>query len=107
MAGSATLQALSAVELLDWVVSRRIHEYLDEAGRPIGEGRSAAFRDIETEMQSCPYTGSRHHHAKPMNVSALRQMPPWRHVLAMLSWLSHRYRAAHQRDVRTANDLAQ
>jgi hypothetical protein len=58
-------------------------------------------------MQTCPYAGSRYHHAKPMNVSALRQITPaWEHIVTMLSWLSQRYRARQQKDVTTYDDLS-
>lgn len=88
-------------------MSRHVHEYLDTAGRPVGEGRAAAFQQVQTEMRLCPYSGSRHHHAKPMNATALQQMPAWQHVLTMLSWLSQRYRAARQIEITTCADLAQ
>jgi hypothetical protein len=84
-----------------------VHEYLDLAGRPVGEGRSTAFQDVQTEMRPCPYAGSRHRHAKPMNATALQQMPPWQHVLTMLRWLSGRYRTRHQARIANSNDLAQ
>jgi hypothetical protein len=99
--------ARDAFGVLDWIMSRQVHEYLDVAGRPVGEGRAAAFRDVPTEMQSCPYAGSRHHHARPMNVSALRNMMPvWDHILTMLSWLSRRYRAWSRKQVTTYDDLS-
>jgi hypothetical protein len=87
-------------------MSRHVHEYLDVAGRPVGEGRAAAFQHVRTEMQPCPYAGSRRHHAKPMNVSALRQiMPVWDQIVTMLSWLSQRYRARYQSEITTYDDL--
>jgi hypothetical protein len=96
-----------AFSLLDWIMSRRVHEYLDVAGRPVGEGRAAAYRHVHTELQPCPYAGSRHHHARPMNVSALRQiLPVWEQIVTMLSWLSQRYRARHRRDVTTYDALS-
>jgi hypothetical protein len=96
-----------AFRVLDWIMSRRVHEYLDVAGRPLGEGRAAAFQHVQTEMQPCPYAGGRHHHARPMNVSALRQiMPAWEQIVAMLSWLSRRYRARHRRGITSYDDLA-
>jgi hypothetical protein len=103
----AQAPARDAFQVLDWIMSRHVHEYLDVAGRPVGEGRAAAFRHVPTEMQSCPYAGSRHHHAKSMNVSALRQiLPVWEQVLTMLSWLSRRYRARQRREVTTFEDLS-
>jgi hypothetical protein len=88
-------------------MSRHVHEFLDVAGRPLGEGRSAAFQHVQTEMSPCPYAGGRHHHAKPMNRTALRELPPWRDVLTMLSWLGQRYRAGHETAITTYDDLAQ
>jgi len=99
--------AQDAFEALDWIVSRHVHEYLDVAGRPVGEGRAAAFQQVPTEMQSCPYAGSRYHHAKPMNLTALQRMPDWPQVLTILSWLSQRHRTAHKTEVATYDDLAQ
>jgi hypothetical protein len=94
-------------QVLDWIMSRHVHEYLDVASRPIGEGRAAAFKNVRTEMQVCPYAGSRHHHAKPMNVSALRNIVPVQDdVLTMLSWLSQRYSARHKREITTYEDLS-
>jgi hypothetical protein len=99
--------ARDAFQLLDWIMSRHVHEYLDVAGRPVGEGRAAAFRHVSTEMQVCPYAGSRHHHARPMNVSALRHiLPVWDEIVTMLSWLAQRHRAGHRRDVTTYDDLS-
>ena len=94
-------------QVLDWIMSRRVHEYLDVAGRPVGEGRSAAFQNLHTEMRACPYAGSRYHHAKPMNATALQQMPPWPDVLMMLAWLSRRYRLRHGTEITNSSDLAQ
>jgi hypothetical protein len=96
-----------AFPVLDWIMSRHVHEYLDVAGRPVGEGRAAAFQDVQTEMQPCPYAGRRYHHAKPMNVSALRQiMPAWEQIKRMLSWLSERYRTRHQTEITSYDDLS-
>jgi hypothetical protein len=99
--------ARDALGVLDWIMSRQVHEYLDVAGRPVGEGRAAAFRNVPTEMQVCPYAGGRHHHAKPMNVSALRQMlPVWDDIVTMLAWLSQRYRARNKAEITTHDDLS-
>jgi hypothetical protein len=93
--------------VLDWIMSRRVHEYLDVAGRPVGEGRAAAFQRVHTEMQSCPYAGSRYHHAKPMNVTALRQIiPVWEDIVTMLAWLAQRQRSVRQADITTYDDLS-
>lgn len=98
--------AQDAFQVLDWLMSRHVQEYLDVAGRPIGEGRSAAFQRVATEMQLCPYAGSRYHHRKPMNVTALRHiMPVWDEILSMLSWLSQRYRAWRQKEITSYDDL--
>jgi hypothetical protein len=99
--------ARDALEVLDWIMSRHVHEYLDVAGRPVGEGRAAAFRQVQTEMQVCPYAGSRHHHAKPMNVTALRQITPaWDQIVTLLSWLALRYRARQRTEITTYDDLS-
>jgi hypothetical protein len=96
-----------AFQVLDWITSRQVHEYLDVAGRPLGEGRTAAIRHVRTEMQSCPYAGSRHHHARPMNVSALRNIVPvWDEIVRMLSWLVQRYRDRKKKEITTYEDLA-
>jgi hypothetical protein len=98
--------AQEAFQVLDWIMSRNVHEYFDAAGRPIGEGRAATFQQVQTEMQLCPYAGSRYHHARPMNVTALRQMPAWQHLLTMLSWLSQRHCIRHHTEITTYDDLA-
>ena len=96
-----------AFPVLDWIMSRHVHEYLDVAGRPIGEGRAAAFQHVPTEMQSCPYAGKRFHHEKPMNVSALREiLPVWDEIVTMLSWLSKRYQDRYQKEITTFDDLS-
>jgi hypothetical protein len=97
---------LDSIRILDWIMQRRVHEFLDAAGRPVGEGRSAAFQSVSTELSTCPYAGSRYHHAKPMNLTALQQMPPWPDILLMLGWLAQRYRRGATRRVETSNDLA-
>lgn len=99
-------EALDALAVLDWIVSRHVHAYLDTAGRPVGEGRSSAFEEVQTEMRSCPYPGSRYHHVNPMNASAIQGMPPWQDLLAIMAWLSHRHRERYGRSVTTSDDLA-
>lgn len=102
-----TLQQRDASAMLDWLMARRVHEYFDVVGRPLGEGRSEAIRLVSTEMRACPYAGSRYHHAKLMNVSALREMPPWPEILTLLSWLATRHRDRTGNDVSSYLDLAQ
>jgi hypothetical protein len=92
---------------LDWITARHVHEYFDVGGRPLGEGRAAAFDKIQTELQLCPYVGGRYHHGKPMNVTALRQMPPWRDLLITLAWLSQRRQVRRRTKIATYDDLAQ
>jgi hypothetical protein len=99
--------ARDAFQVLDWIMSRHVHEYLDVAGRPLGEGRAAAFQHVPTDFQPCPYAGSRYHHAKPINVSALRQiLPVWQQIVTMLTWLSQRYQTRHQTEIKNYDDLA-
>lgn len=68
-----------------WLV-RMIEEqfHRDDEDRLIREGRTPAqfIRPGEIEYKTCPYPGTRHQHACPMNVSALRQMSAhWDDVL--------------------------
>src|ERR1700682_4168434 len=42
---------------LDWITARHVHEYFDVGGRPLGEGRAAAFDKIQTELQLFPNGG--------------------------------------------------
>lgn len=59
----------------------------DEEGRPLSEGKTPPhlLKDVPMEMAECPYTGSRHKHFLPMNVSALKQMNAhWSEVLTGL-----------------------
>jgi hypothetical protein len=92
--------------VLDWIVSRQVHAYLDTAGRPVGEGRSSVFQQVQTELRTCPFPGSRYHHEKPMNASAIQGMPPWPDLLALMSWLSHRHRERYGVGVTNSHDLA-
>ena len=90
-----------------WLMHREVHEYFDVDGRPIGEGRSQAFAQVETHFKTCPFAGSRYHHAKPMNVSALQSiLPEWQTSLALLAQLSRRYQTFYNKDVQTYYDLA-
>jgi hypothetical protein len=98
---------LDKARVFDWLLQRHVHEYMDVDGRPIGEGRSQAYAQVETKFKSCPYAGSRYHHAHPMNVSALQSiLPEWQNSLSLLSWLSQRYRAFYHKPVSTYYDLA-
>ncbi|CAN5912376.1 hypothetical protein BH11MYX3_BH11MYX3_15560 [soil metagenome] len=68
-----------------WLV-RMIEEqfHRDDEDRLIREGRTppALIRPGELEYRACPYAGSRHQHASPMNISALRQMSAhWEDIL--------------------------
>ena len=93
--------------LFEWIMNRYVHEYLDVEGRPVGEGRSMAYGNVHTEFKSCPYPGSRHEHAYPMNDSALRDINPhWQNILKLLGLLSHRYQTSEQTEVSTYYDLA-
>jgi hypothetical protein len=83
-----------------------VHAYLDTAGRPVGEGRSTVIQEVETEMRTCPYHGSRHHHEKPMNASAIQGMPAWPRLLGLMKWLSYRHRKRYGAGVTNSNDLA-
>jgi len=61
---------------------------LDVDGRPLGERPTpqTRARGIAFELRRCPYAGSRHHHARPMNVSALAQMTShWEAALTSLA----------------------
>jgi hypothetical protein len=99
--------ARDAFQIVDWIIFQRVQQYFDESGRPIVEVGDPASRPVQTEWQVCPYSGSRYHHAKPMNVSALRQISPvWEQVLTMLSWLSRRYRAWHGSEIENCIDLS-
>jgi hypothetical protein len=98
---------IDKVTLFNSLMQRDVHEYFDVDGRPVGEGRSLAFAQVETKFKVCPYAGSRHHHAKPMNASALQSiLPEWQHSLSLLSLLSRRYQAFYNTTVSSYYDLA-
>lgn len=76
------------------MVGERFHR--DTEGRPIREGRTPPelLREGEIEYKQCPYAGSRHLHANPMNVSALRQMSAhWDELIDCIGFLREAYRA--------------
>jgi hypothetical protein len=66
----------------------------DDEGRPLGESKAPEqIRGVELELRTCPYAGSRQHHARPMNVSAFKQMlAHWDHILGGLALLRSLYR---------------
>jgi hypothetical protein len=80
--------------LVERMVSERFHR--DTEGRPLREGRTPAehLREGDIEYRACPYAGSRHQHAHPMNVSALRQVGA--HWDAIVGALGH-LRGLHDR----------
>jgi len=94
-------------KMFAWLLQRHVHEYIDVDGRPIGEGRSQAYSHIQTELKTCPFPGSRHHHSYPMNTSALNSiLPHWPSILLLLSWLNQRYQVFQNTDIDTYYDLA-
>lgn len=85
-------------EQLPWLV-RIVEEqfHRDTEDRPIREGRTprALLREGEIAYGQCPYAGSRHHHDKPMNVSALRQTSArWDEIVDALGQLREGYAKA-------------
>ena len=78
-----------------WIV-RMVEEqfHRDVEGRPLREGRTppAFLRGNDIAWSGCPYSGSRHQHVNPMNVSALRQTSAhWDAILDALTLLQQRY----------------
>lgn len=77
------------------MVGERFHR--DDEGRPIRESRTPPelLKEGEIELKQCPYPGSRHLHANPMNVSALRQMSAhWDELIDCIGFLREAYRSA-------------
>jgi hypothetical protein len=77
------------------MVQERFHR--DTEGRPIRESRTPPelLKEGEIELKQCPYPGSRYLHAKPMNVSALRQMSAhWDELIDCIGLLREAYRSA-------------
>jgi hypothetical protein len=78
--------------LISRLVSERFHR--DDEGRPLREGRTPKelLRPDDIEYKTCPYAGSRHQHANPMNVSALRQTSAhWEPIIETLVQLRVAY----------------
>ncbi len=73
VAAAARAGSIGSVHWVLRLVEERFHR--DVEGRPIREGRTPPehLRPGEIEYRTCPYEGSRLHHANPMNVSALKQ----------------------------------
>lgn len=70
------------------MIEERFHR--DAEDRPIREGRTPDefLRPGDIEYKTCPYSGGRHQHKNPMNVSALRQASAhWTECLDALAWL--------------------
>ncbi len=80
------------------VLSSGVRYLRDTEGRPLGEQKvPELYEAVETELARCPYHGSRHHHAKPMNVSALRQMTShWPVILGGLQEVHREYREGRE-----------
>lgn len=76
------------------VLDSRVRYLRDTDGRPLGEQRVPdLYASVETELAQCPYRGSRYHHPKAMNVSALRQMTSnWPAILGGLLQVHREYR---------------
>jgi hypothetical protein len=85
------------------MVGEQFHR--DTEDRPIREGRTPPelLREGEIEFRQCPYSGSRYMHARPMNMSALRQTSAhWDEVLDALAFLRTAYgdaRGGYKADV--------
>lgn len=63
---------------------------VDAEGRPLFEGRASKKMQAIAPLEHivCPYSGSRHRHEKPMNISGLRQMRGhWNDLIAGLRYL--------------------
>ena len=83
---------VDALPLIVRMVEEQFHR--DTEGRPIREGRTPKqlLAPGEIDYRKCPYRGSRHQHANPMNVSALRQTTAhWNKILDALAMLQQGY----------------
>ena len=89
--------------LFAYVLNHEIRSVLDDDGRPVGEQRAPAlYEATPTELKRCPYPGSRNHHERPMNLSALRQMTQsWPQILVALAGWQRKYA---ERTPRTSYD---
>ncbi len=76
-------------------VFRVAHIALDSEGRQVGEANvfpEPLRLDITTEWSTCPYSGSRYHNEKPMNVTALKNMSNhWQQTMAVLLRIREAY----------------
>jgi hypothetical protein len=99
--------------LIRWIfretLDSRVRYLRDIDGRPLGEQNAPElYQEVETELAQCPYRGSRHHHAKPMNVSALRQMTShWPIILGGLREVHREFREGRATEPLTISDLYQ
>jgi hypothetical protein len=78
--------------LREW--TKRTMAMRDTEGRPLGEAKVPPEQrsDLVMELRTCPYAGSRHNHARPMNVSALKQMlAHWQEALGGIALLRSLY----------------
>ncbi len=99
------MRSMSALRILR-MIEEQFHR--DAEDRLIREGRTppAYIRPGEIEYRTCPYAGSRHQHASPMNVSALRQMSAhWDDIVAALGVVHRAYREARGAQMPAAPEL--
>jgi hypothetical protein len=78
------------MDALTRAITTRAMLMRDADGRPLSEAKAGADRmaGVPFELRRCGYPGSRHHHAHPMNVSALRQVSAhWEDLLGALAYL--------------------
>lgn len=79
------------------LIEEKFHR--DDEDRPLREGRTPPelLRTGEIEHRVCPYPGSRHQHANPMNVSALKQTGVhWDEIANTLAFLRTAYAEARE-----------
>ena len=66
-------------------------KFRDNENRLLGENKVPFefHTDVPMELLECPYTGSRHKHFKPMNISALKQINShWTEILNAFTLLT-------------------